>query len=90
MIYALGALCFSCVAGILFCMWGFVCNERCYRQRRRLIDYAFSQPDYRPLIADYEAVSYDRHEWALIKLKSPWKLYGGLLGKALGEGRIIQ
>lgn len=90
MIFILGMFTLCGFAGVLFCVWGFVCNERCYRQRQRLIDYAFSQPDYRPLIADYEAVSYDQHEWALVKLRNPWKLYGGHLGQALGEGRIIQ
>lgn len=55
-----------CVAGMVGCTWGLICNKRTHKQRLKII---------KERIEDIYKVSYDEHFWTLMRFKDPMKLY---------------
>lgn len=78
------------LAGLGFCKWGMICNYRTCRDRTRLVGMFRGREDWRLLIKDYEATSYDRHMWDLILLRNPWKRYSTRLQSLLSCAPLAQ
>jgi len=61
---------------IIGCFWVLICNYRTYRQRMRLIEWAYGNSgNWRERSRAYDEVSYDQHLWALVTFCDPKKLY---------------
>lgn len=69
-----------CGLAVLFCGWGFWCNERTGRERQQIIDWIF-RPEHSAngrwlqLNTEYERVTYEQHMWARVWFRDPRKLY---------------
>jgi hypothetical protein len=75
-----------CGIGILWCAWALICNSRTSRQRGELADWVFADSEHWvERLALYNAVSYDRHMWALQTFRNPWKLYGEEIEKLMAD-----
>jgi hypothetical protein len=84
------------LAGILFAMglvgvvggfWQQVCNERTYRDRRRIAERLFQQPDWQVRRALFQQVSYSEHLRYRFFLLDPWKLYHPKVTEGLRDAR---
>lgn len=64
-------------------------NKKTFEQRMELHEVVFDKSkenwmyNYKPLLASFEKVSYDRHLWSLVFFRDPYKLYDANLMEAL-------
>lgn len=69
---------FAVVMVLLFAatIWFTICNNRTAEQREMIINWVYEDIDtWRARSRVYNAVSYDRHLWALFTMHDPMKLY---------------
>jgi hypothetical protein len=60
-------------------LWGMRCIRKTGRQRVRLLDYIFSQPNWPVLLAQFDAVDFDDHLFSLATFRDPMRLYANSL-----------
>lgn len=65
-------LCLVIVAGI----WALICNETTYKDREKMLnECVVDDPNFWANIKRFNRVSYDRHFYARLFLRNPFKLY---------------
>lgn len=65
-------------AGLLFCVWGLICNHLTCEDRLKVIQ-SWPGNDYQTfqkMVFEFDQVSYEDHMWARVWLRDPRKLYG--------------
>lgn len=61
--------------GMGACVWFGICNERTAKDRKRLIDAAFGQANWRKFSDELNSVTYGAHLFSRFRLRDPMKLY---------------
>jgi hypothetical protein len=64
------------VAAMWACVWAYICNERTFRQRKRLIETVFAAPNWQQLKTALDSVTYRQHMWRLMAFGDPLPMYG--------------
>lgn len=57
-------------------VWGNYCIYRTFQDRMSSLNsWRFRPITWQPISQAYEAVSFNKHLWAVARLRDPWKLY---------------
>ncbi len=80
-----------CVLFALWTCWGMYCNSRTFNERQAILDKTFGfmestrqAEQFWAMRGEFQAVSYDQHLKAHMRLKDWRKLYGPLIHEVMG------